>query len=1009
MQSAFQVTNNGTTSVALSDISIKMWVYDTTATQRIVTDVNAGGCATVGSSCVHQVTGVKATVASASPACGPDANHQASWEITISSTDTTALAAGGRWTNMQTGIHLGNWANFTPGTSRWFSPCLTSGGAYVADPHYAVYYKGDLVFASGVNTPPCRGPIGTQPLSGYRTPQIASAPLVGPVPPETPMYLTVGLPVRNQAALKQFIRDAASPTQPQTYRQYLTPEQYASNYGPLRTDYQKVIDWAQAAGFTVTKTFPDHMLVSIRGTAAKIEKALFLNLNYYSRPDGTQFYAPDREPSVNLAPTLRRVSNLENFYVPKPNLDTETGQLLGPTDFHDNYAGCHPELQGDGQTVALFSYAAYDIDELKAYGAAAGIPESDFANVSMVSVQGASTTPDTGRRLEEANMDVEMVLSMAPKASVVMYVSPPDLAGTNEALALIANSQALQVSSSWGMFSDAETQDLLDELASQRQSFFHASGDSGGIPVDSGGIWDMENVTLVGGTTPLIYFLVGSTPLNLNRDTAWSGSGGGVLTNVPLPYYQVGVPGLASATHRNFPDVAAYASTVERYANGKMVTECCAGTSASSPIWAGFIALANSLSAEHGLPAAGFINPAIYFIGQSSDYETRFTDITLGATPNTDPAGTAGVPTYFASEGYDLTTGWGSPKCALIDKLATPCAPSDTDPHNCGACWHDCLGGACVGGVCQPVRFQGLGVDPGGHYTLASIASAVSPDGTTVAGTVYGNSYALWSAFRWTAAAGMVLRFGLSEGETDAAAISAVNIVGSETGTVRQALVWNGGKAIRLTGFGTDDTYATGVAANWSAYGSVVVGYSDGSSGKRALRWANLAVAPQALDAGATYAWSIANGVSADGSIVVGNTSQGAFQWTAAGGLTILPGGAAGTGANAISADGTVVAGTNGSGAVRWVNGQAATALGGTEAARAVNGDGSVVVGGYAEAFIWDAANGYRALATVLTAAGADLTGWTLTGATGVSSDGKVIVGVGSHNDSDEGWIARLP
>jgi len=35
--------------------------------------------------------------------------------------------------------------------------------------------------------------------------------------------------------------------------------------------------------------------------------------------------------------------------------------------------------------------------------------------------------------------------------------------------------------------------------------------------------------------------------------------------------------------------------------------------------------------------------------------------------------------------------------------ICEPTGPHDADPKNCGACGHDCLGGACVGGRCQPV------------------------------------------------------------------------------------------------------------------------------------------------------------------------------------------------------------------------------------------------------------------------------------------------------------------
>jgi hypothetical protein len=54
------------------------------------------------------------------------------------------------------------------------------------------------------------------------------------------------------------------------------------------------------------------------------------------------------------------------------------------------------------------------------------------------------------------------------------------------------------------------------------------------------------------------------------------------------------------------------------------------------------------------------------------------------------------------------------------------------------------------------------------------------------------------------------------------------------------------------------------------------------------------------------------------------------------------------------------------------------------------------------EAFLWDAANGLRSLKTVLTTQfGLDLTGWRLTEATGISDDGKVIVGTGP----DKRWM----
>lgn len=83
----------------------------------------------------------------------------------------------------------------------------------------------------------------------------------------------------------------------------------------------------------------------------------------------------------------------------------------------------------------------------------------------------------------------------------------------------------------------------------------------------------------------------------------------------------------------------------------------------------------------------------------------------------------------------------------------------------------------------------------------------------------------------------------------------------------------------------------------------------------------------------------------------------------------------------------------------------------------ALNTDGSVAAG-YAlvsgnnatkHAIIWDAANGTRDLAGWLTAQySLDLTGWTLTEVKGISGDGNVITGNGTHNGVAEAWVVLL-
>jgi hypothetical protein len=149
--------------VTLSDITLKFWADDTTSGQAMVGAVNFGGC--FGPTCVA-VTGVAISALQFSPACGPDSTHQANWEITLSNTDTALLGGGVTWANVQTAVHLSSFANFSPGTGFWYSPCALGGGStYTNDLHDALYIRGNLVTVSGGTPPSCR-PLPTCTPSG---------------------------------------------------------------------------------------------------------------------------------------------------------------------------------------------------------------------------------------------------------------------------------------------------------------------------------------------------------------------------------------------------------------------------------------------------------------------------------------------------------------------------------------------------------------------------------------------------------------------------------------------------------------------------------------------------------------------------------------------------------------------------------------------------------------------------------------------------------------------------
>jgi hypothetical protein len=214
------------------------------------------------------------------------------------------------------------------------------------------------------------------------------------------------------------------------------------------------------------------------------------------------------------------------------------------------------------------------------------------------------------------------------------------------------------------------------KFATQGQSFFEASGDSGAatgaIPAPD----DDPYITLVGGTALATAGLGGAWL----SETVWNSqegpgiyiSSGGVSSgsaSYNIPVWQKGVnmsTNKGSTTKRNCPDVAMVADNVFIVAdNGQ--NETTGGTSVGAPLWAGFTALANQQAVAAGLPTIGFVNPALYHIGTNSGYAACFDDITVGNNTNNN------VTQYLAVPGYDLCTGWGSPSGgSLIIALTQP-------------------------------------------------------------------------------------------------------------------------------------------------------------------------------------------------------------------------------------------------------------------------------------------------------------------------------------------------
>jgi len=521
---------------------------------------------------------------------------------------------------------------------------------------------------------PCQGQ--PHPLMTRHVREVTSnglTPLVAPLPSAQVMHIVVTLPLRQQE-LTSFLQELYDPSSP-SYRHFINVEEFTKRFGPSQDDYDALIKFAAANGLTVIRTSRNRMNLDVSASAQNIERAFHVTMGVYQHPtENRTFYAPDREPTVDLPFKLWHIAGLDNYSIPHPVLRQNTGggapiamtgsgpaaSFLG-SDMRGAYYG--GPLTGAGQSIGLLEYLGTDLTDVATYYANVG--QTNNVPITLISADGTPTNCAAAQGCDdtEQTLDITQALGMAPGlSSLVMYVGSTDTAIFNSMAT--ADPLNAQLSCSWSWIpADPSTDDpYFEEFAAQGQTLFVAAGDSA--------MWspywyvypsDDAYVISVGGTSLQTSGAGGPW----SAETTWSWGGGGISPDgITLPSWQAAAAGSCescSTTYRNGPDVSAN-SDFTFYVCANRVA-CTAneygGTSFAAPMWAGYLALANQLAVANGNPSLGFINPALYALGMGQGYNNDFHDVISGGNG------------YSATPSYDLATGWGSPNgFNLINDLA---------------------------------------------------------------------------------------------------------------------------------------------------------------------------------------------------------------------------------------------------------------------------------------------------------------------------------------------------
>lgn len=451
-------------------------------------------------------------------------------------------------------------------------------------------------------------------LKNNQSPLAHSEDDTGEVSGSLPMQMMLALKMTNaqQTALNQLLLEQQTRSSA-NYHKWLTPEEYANNFGVSQDDAQKIQAWLEGEGFTSVVVAKSRARVYFNGTAAQVKSTFQTPIHYYQK-DGVTHYANASAPFIpnELNGIVTSIRGLNDFH-PKPRVlhsrapavanvsphftsSISGDHYMAPGDFatiYDVQALYNAGIDGTGQKIIIPGQTDIVTSDIDAFRAASGLAANDPQVVLYGTDPGVSSSD-----LSEADLDIEWAGAVARNATII-YVNSTDV--FTSAIYAIDNNFAPVLSITYGSCeasisaSEINTWTTAFEQANaQGMTVLAASGDFGaadcdeptnpntivasatqGLAIDAPG--SIPFVTAVGGTEFSegngTYWSAtnntnGGSALSYIPETAWNdtnstngiaATGGGVSILFTKPTWQTG-ENVPNDGFRDTPDVSLAAS-----------------------------------------------------------------------------------------------------------------------------------------------------------------------------------------------------------------------------------------------------------------------------------------------------------------------------------------------------------------------------------------------------------------------------------------------------------------
>ncbi len=491
----------------------------------------------------------------------------------------------------------------------------------------------------------------------------------------------------------------------------LTSAEFDQEYSPSIAEYQSVIDYFEGYGLTILHTWPDRLSLTVQGPATRVGAAFGTDL-VRGTVAGVPVQFPEAIPTMPpaLEAEISAVSGLSSgfsqFSLPlepvtpsltsAPGLTTEIGSTtteVTPSGAHGAYgfdalynlSGTFHSAASQNIVLLLWGdgYSPSDISTFFSNYYPSEYPVQPTVTpypIDGAPMPAATAVDDPSGGPQELTLDIEWSGSMAPGASLDAVYAPdgpapsysPNDTPMEDALhyAIESIPGVNVISMSFGLPEgedpsfEAAYETLFAEAETRGITVLAASGDDGGSQLSHGACTptpevefpaSSPDVIAVGGTQPTLNVSLTGQITGIATQPAWNKSGGGLSSDYLAPSWQlVGSAAKAIGSGgRGVPDVAGPAADNMIYYNGQV--NQLAGTSFATPFWAGLI---GEMDAVRGTPL-GFVTPRLYALAsqeqEQGDPLQAFADVTAG-----------GNCLNSAEPGWDLVTGWGTPRALVL-------------------------------------------------------------------------------------------------------------------------------------------------------------------------------------------------------------------------------------------------------------------------------------------------------------------------------------------------------